>query len=406
MQRMRRIRAIFAAENNENICLCGEYCVYLPQIMRIMKIYIYQQNDWPHFTWDNNTIIPLLSQVRHLQGKMIGKMESLGFELRNEAILQTLTLDIIKNSEIEGQILNPEQVRSSIARHLGMDISGLVASDRHIDGVVEMMLDATQNYNKPLTSQRLYDWHAALFPTGRSGMYKIIVGKWRDDSTGPMQVVSGTMGKEKVFYQAPDAKELKHEMELFLKWINKDDQDLVLKAGIAHLWFVTLHPFEDGNGRIARAIADMLLARSDGISQRFYSMSAQIRVERKKYYEILEKTQKGFLDVTEWLKWFLRCLKNALINSDQTLANVLYKHQFWNKYATQIFNDRQVLMLNKLLDGFTGKLTSSKWAKVAKCSADTALRDITDLINKQVLQKELAGGRSTNYKLIDINKKS
>ncbi len=371
--------------------------------MQTMKVYIYQYNDWPNFKWKNEEIISLLSQVRHLQGKMIGKMESLGFELRNEAELQTLTLDIIKTSEIEGQILNPEQVRSSIARRLGMEISGLISSDRHVDGIVEMMLDATQNYNKPLTKKRLYDWHAALFPTGRSGIYKILVGKLRDDSTGPMQVVSGAMGKEKVHYQAPDANLLKSELDLFLKWFNQNDKtDLVIKAGLAHLWFITLHPFEDGNGRIARAITDMLLTKSDGVAQRFYSMSAQIRIERKEYYEILEKTQKGSLDITNWLIWFLVCLKNGLKESEQILANVLYKHKFWNKHATQIFNDRQILIINKMLDGFTGKLTSSKWAKISKCSADTALRDINDLINKHVLQKDLAGGRSTNYELVNL----
>lgn len=370
-----------------------------------MKTYIYQQNDWPHFKWDNEVIISLLSRVRHLQGKMTGKMESVGFELRNEAVLETLTLDIIKTSEIEGQILNPEQVRSSIARRLGMDISGLVASDRHVDGMVEKMLDATQNYTKPLSAKRLFDWHAALFPTGRSGMYKILVGKLRDDSTGPMQVVSGAMGKEKVHYQAPDAKYLKSELDLFLKWFNKNDNtDFVIKAGLAHLWFITLHPFEDGNGRIARAITDMLLAKSDGLTQRFYSMSAQIRVERAGYYDILEKTQKGSLDITGWMKWFLICLANALKESEHILSNILYKHKFWNRHATQIFNDRQVQIINKMLDGFTGKLTSSKWAKITKCSADTALRDINDLINKQVLQKDLAGGRSTNYELVNIDK--
>ena len=371
-----------------------------------MKTYIYQQKDWPNFNWDNEAIISLLSQVRHLQGKMIGKMENLGFELRNEAVLETLTLDVIKTSEIEGQILNPEQVRSSLARRLGLDISGLVASDRHIDGIVEMMLDATQNFNNLLTIERLFDWHAALFPTGRSGMYKIIVGNLRDDSTGPMQVVSGAMGKEKIHYQAPEAKQLKREMSLFLKWFNKEDQtDLVIKAGLAHLWYITLHPFEDGNGRIARAITDMLLAKSDGLSQRFYSMSAQIKVERKEYYDILERTQKGSLDVTEWLKWFLQCLKDAILSSEHILANVLYKHNFWNQNATQIFNDRQILVINKLLDGFIGKLTSSKWAKIAKCSADTALRDISDLMNKQVLQKDSAGGRSTSYELFSKMKK-
>ncbi len=368
-----------------------------------MNLYIYQQNNWPDFKYDHEVILSLLSQVRHLQGKMIGKMESIGFELRNEAVLETLTLDIIKTSEIEGQILNAEQVRSSIARRLGMDISGLIASDRHVDGIVEMMLDATQNYTKPLSAKRLFDWHAALFPTGRSGMYKILVAKLRDDSSGPMQVVSGAMGKGKVHYQAPDAKFLKSELDLFLKWFNKNDPtDFVIKAGLAHLWFITLHPFEDGNGRIARAITDMLLAKSDGLTQRFYSMSAQIGVERKEYYNILEKTQKGSLDVTEWMKWFLKCLANALKESEQILANVLYKHKFWNKYATQIFNDRQIIIINIMLDGFTGKLTSAKWAKITKCSADTALRDINDLINKQVVQKDLAGGRSTNYEFVHI----
>ena len=338
---------------------------------------------------------------------MIGKMESLGFDLRNEALLETLTLDVLKSNEIEGQILNPEQVRSSIARRLGMDISGLVFSDRNVDGVVDMMLDATQHFDRLLTKERLFDWHLALFPTGRSGMYKIIVGDWRNDSTGPMQVVSGAMGKEKVHYQAPNATELEKEIELFINWFNSVEKlDPVIKAGLAHLWFVTIHPFEDGNGRIARAITDMQLARSDGISQRFYSMSAQIRLERKEYYDVLEKSQKGTLDVTEWLEWFLNCLLNALKASEQILSRVLYKHKFWNENAKQVFNDRQVLLLNKLLDGFKGKLTSSKWAKIAKCSADTALRDIQDLMNKHILRKDTAGGRSTNYELIDIYDKN
>jgi len=372
-----------------------------------MKVYIYQQDDWPNFTWSSKTLISLLGQVRNLQGKMIGKMESLGFDLRNEALLETLTLDVLKSNEIEGQILNPEQVRSSIARRLGMDISGLVFSDRNVDGVVDMMLDATQHFDRLLTKERLFDWHLALFPTGRSGMYKIIVGDWRNDSTGPMQVVSGAMGKEKVHYQAPNATELEKEIELFINWFNSVEKlDPVIKAGLAHLWFVTIHPFEDGNGRIARAITDMQLARSDGISQRFYSMSAQIRLERKEYYDVLEKSQKGTLDVTEWLEWFLNCLLNALKASEQILSRVLYKHKFWNENAKQVFNDRQVLLLNKLLDGFKGKLTSSKWAKIAKCSADTALRDIQDLMNKHILRKDTAGGRSTNYELIDIYDKN
>ena len=334
-----------------------------------------------------------------MQGRLMGKMESLGFELRTEAVLETITLDVLKSSEIEGEMLNRAQVRSSIARRLGIDISGLVASDRNVDGIVDLMLDATQQCTKDLTSGRLSDWHSALFPTGRSGMHKITVGDWRKDSNGPMQVVSGVMGKEKVHFQAPDASKLHHEMSAFIDWFNKEEKlDPVIKAGIAHLWFITIHPFDDGNGRIARALADMLLARSDGSPQRFYSMSAQIRFERKGYYDILERTQKGTLDITEWLKWFLNCLLNALNSTDIILAKILYKAEFWNKYASQALNERQKQLLNRLLDGFKGKLTSSKWAKIAKCSADTALRDIQDLIIKGILRKESAGGRSTHYR--------
>src|SRR6056297_3607166 len=278
-----------------------------------MKAYIYQQDDWPNFKWNSDEFVGLLSEARNLQGRLFGKMESLGFDLRNEAFLDTLTLDVLKSSEIEGEFLNPDQVRSSIARRLGMEIAGSVESDRNVDGVVEMMLDATQNCFNPLTTDRLFDWHAALFPTGRSGMYKIIVADWRKDTTGPMQVVSGAMGKEKVHFQAPDSNLVENEMLLFLDWFNNYNKtDLVIKSAIAHLWFVTIHPFEDGNGRIARAISDLILARADKSNQRFYSMSAQIRKERKGYYEILEKTQKGNLDITEWIKWFLHCLISAL----------------------------------------------------------------------------------------------
>ncbi len=337
-----------------------------------------------------------------MQGRLIGKMESLGFDLRNEALLDTFTLDVLKSSEIEGVYLNPDQVRSSIARRLGMEIAGSVEWDRNVDGVVEMMLDATQNCFKPLTSERLFDWHAALFPTGRSGMYKITVADWRKDSTGPMQVVSGALGKEKVHFQAPDSIIVEKEMNQFLDWFNNNQKiDLVIKAAIAHLWFVTIHPFEDGNGRITRALTDMLLARSDKSNQRFYSMSAQIRIERKQYYEILEKTQKGDLDITDWIKWFLNCLINSLKSTDAVLIRVLFKADFWSKHSKTLTNDRQKKLLNKLLDGFDGKLTSSKWAKIAKCSKDTAIRDINDLIDKNILQKEAAGGRSTNYELKD-----
>ena len=368
--------------------------------MQRMEAFIYQKKDWPNFRWNNDEIVSLLSEARNLQGRLIGKMESLGFDLRNEAILDTLTLDVLKSSEIEGEFLNPNQVRSSIARRLGMEIAGSVESDRNVDGVVEMMLDATQNCFKPLTTERLFDWHAALFPTGRSGMYKIVVADWRKNLTGPMQVVSGAMGKEKVHFQAPDSSLVEKEMNLFLDWFNNNlKTDLVIKAAIAHLWFITIHPFDDGNGRITRALTDMLLAQSDKSNQRFYSMSAQIRTERKEYYEILEKTQKGDIDITEWIKWFLNCLINSLKSTDSVLESVLFKANFWTKYSKTLINERQKKMLSKLLDGFDGKLTSSKWAKIAKCSKDTAIRDINDLINKNILQKESAGGRSTNYEL-------
>ncbi len=368
-----------------------------------MKAFLHQQDNWPEFTWNSNEFISLLSEARNLQGRLIGKMETLGFDLRNEALLDTLTLDVIKSSEIEGEILNPDQVRSSIARRLGMEIAGTVETDRNVEGVVEMMLDATQNCLKPLTADRLFDWHAALFPTGRSGMHKITVADWRKDTTGPMQVVSGAMGKEKVHYQAPDSGLLEKEMTRFLDWFNSNASiDLVIKAAIAHLWFVTIHPFDDGNGRITRALTDMLLAQSDKSNQRFYSMSAQIRIERKQYYELLEKTQKGNLDITNWIAWFLSCLINALKSTDIVLTKVLFKADFWQKYIDTVINDRQKKILNKLMDGFEGKLTSSKWAKIAKCSKDSAVRDINDLIEKGILQREAAGGRSTNYELIGM----
>jgi Fic family protein len=367
-----------------------------------MKAFIHQKDNWPEFTWESNDFLSLLSEVRNLQGRLIGKMETLGFDLRNEALLDTLTLDVIKSSEIEGEFLNPDQVRSSIARRLGMEIAGAVESDRNVEGVVEMMLDATQNCFAPLTAERLFNWHAALFPTGRSGMYRITVADWRKDSTGPMQVVSGAMGKEKVHFETPDSDLLEKEMTRFIDWFNNSKIDLVIKAAIAHLWFVTIHPFEDGNGRITRALTDMLLAQSDNSTQRFYSMSAQIRIERKQYYEILEKTQKGNLDITDWIVWFLNCLINALKSTGSILTRVLFKAEFWQKHIDTVINDRQRKLLNKLMDGFEGKLTSSKWAKIAKCSKDSAIRDINDLIEKGILQKEAAGGRSTNYELIGM----
>jgi Fic family protein len=365
-----------------------------------MPLYIYTLPGWPDFQWDQKKLAVPLAALRHRQGRLVGRMETLGFRLRAEATLQTLTLDVLKSSEIEGEILDREQVRSSIARRLGMDVGGLAPTDRNVEGVVEMILDATQNYSAPLTAERLFGWHAALFPTGYSGMRKIAVGQWRDDSTGPMQVVSGAIGHERVHYEAPATNSLNKEMTALLNWFNEPDQtDPVLRAGLAHLWFVTIHPFADGNGRIARAIADMALARSEQSSQRFYSMSAQIRTERKTYYEMLEQTQIGDLDVTPWLEWFLGCLDRAFDSTEKTLASVLQKASFWKVHAITRLNDRQRLMLNKLLDGFEGKLTSSKWAKITKCSQDTALRDILDLVSQGVLTKDAAGGRSTSYSL-------
>jgi Fic family protein len=367
------------------------------------ELYIHELKGWPDFRWDNERISARLVDVRYRQGRLVGQMKGLGFQFRAEAVLHTLTEDVIKSSEIEGEKLDRDQVRSSIARRLGLDIGGLTQADRNVEGVVEMMLDATQGYEKPLTGRRLFDWHAALFPTGRTGMTKIKVGAWRDDKTGPMQVVSGAIGKERVHYEAPAAEELRFEMKRFLEWFEDDrSTDLVLKAGVAHLWFVTIHPFDDGNGRIARAIADMVLARSEHSAQRFYSMSAQIRQERKAYYEILEATQKDDLDITRWLEWFLDCLGRAFTHAETTLEAVLKKARFWDKHAGAAFNERQRKIVNQMLNGFEGKLTSSKWAKLAKCSHDTALRDIEDLVQKGVLKKDGAGGRSTSYSLAEL----
>jgi len=372
----------------------------LTQILRRMKVYIHERENWTDFTWDSNLVMAKLGEARNLQGRLLGKMESLGFELQNEAVLNTLTLDVVKSSEIEGEFLEIEQVRSSIARRLGIEIAGAVESERHIDGIVEMMLDATQKYNLPLTKNRLFGWHAALFPTGWSNLNQIMVGGWRKDTNSPMQVVSGPMGKEKVHFEAPNSEKIEDEMSKFLDWFeNNNELDLVLKAAIAHLWFVTIHPFDDGNGRITRAITDMTLARSDKSIRRFYSMSAQIRVERKQYYEQLEKTQKGNSEITDWILWFLECLINSIKETDVILSKVLNKAEFWISHSTTILNERQHKIINRLLDGFQGKLTSSKWAKINKCSQDTALRDIQDLLKKDILKKEQGGGRSTNYEL-------
>lgn len=362
-------------------------------------LYIWQQKEWPQFTWSDAKLSYKLNRVRYLQGKLIGRMSGLGFDLKKNAMLDALTADITKSSEIEGEILDSEQVRSSIARHLGIETEGLPEADRYVEGVVQLMMDATQNYTQPLTDERLFNWHAALFPTGRSGAYKITVANWRQ-GTEPMQVISGAMGKEKVHYQAPDSADVPRLMKHFLDWANGNQRiDPVLKAAIAHLWCVTIHPFDDGNGRIARTITDLFLARADEMPHRFYSMSAGIRKQRKSYYEILEKTQKGGLDITDWLEWFLDCLEAILLDTENSIRTVLRKAAFWDTHRFVPMNERQVKMINLLWDGFDGKLTSSKWGKITKCSADTALRDIQDLITKGILRKTNEGGRSTHYEL-------
>ncbi len=366
-------------------------------------MHIHELPEWPHFHWNAERLVEPLAEVRHRQGLLIGHMAALGFNLRQEAVLQTLTADVIKSSEIEGEKLDAEQVRSSIARRLGMDIGALKPADRDVEGVVEMMLDATRHYDQPLTTERLFAWHAALFPTGRSGMRKIRVGAWRDDSEGPMQVVSGPMGKERVHFEAPAAQRVAREMATFLEWFNaQNDLDPVMKAGLAHLWFVSIHPFEDGNGRIARAIADMSLARSENSSQRFYSMSAQICQERNECYNILEQTQKGGMDVTPWMQRFLGCLGRAIDGAQTVLSAVLVKARFWERLQGISINDRQRLVLNRLLDGFEGKLTTTKYARLTKSSQDTAHRDITYLIDHGILIRSSEGGRSTSYALANL----
>jgi Fic family protein len=364
------------------------------------KRYIWQQDEWPHWVYDHKRLALLLAQVHQAQGHLLGRMHDLGFDLRDQATLRVLTEDVLKTSEIEGEQLNPDSVRSSIARRLGVDIGALAPSDRHVEGIVDVVLDATQRHPSPLTTERLLGWHAAMFPTGYSGLSKIRVGHWRDDSHGPMQVVSGPLHRQRVHYEAPPAQRLELEMARFLAWFNAPpDDDPIIKAGLAHLWFVTLHPLDDGNGRIARAVGDMALARADHSAQRYYSLSAQIQRERKDYYAQLEATQKGDLDVTAWLEWFLACLLRAIHGAEHTLGAVLTKARFWQHWAGTPLNDRQIKLLNRLLDGFDGKLTSSKWAAIAKCSQDTALRDISELVERGALKKSEASGRSTSYEL-------
>lgn len=369
----------------------------------VINMWVHEHQNWPNFTWDVESLASKLADIRHRQGRLLGRMEGLGFELKCEASLSTLTNDVVKSSAIEGENLNPEEVRSSIARRLGINIAELIPASRDIEGIVEMMLDATQQFSRPLTKDRLFDWHAALFPTGRSGMHKITVGGWRTIDAGPMQVVSGPIGKEKVHFEAPDADRLEKEMQAFLKWFgNGDDIDPVIKAGIAHLWFVTIHPFEDGNGRIARAIGDMALARADGTQDRFYSLSSQIEAERKHYYAQLEKQQRATPDITDWLSWFLDCLGRAISNAETTLGNVLFKAQLWDTINQKPVNDRQRLIINRMLeDDFEGFMNTSKYAKLAKCSNDTALRDIQELKERGIFIQNPGRGRSTSYRLPD-----
>ena len=365
-------------------------------------VYIHMREDWPGFTWDEAKFSSRLAEVRHAQGRLLGHMEGLGFQLRGEADLAVMTAEVVKSSAIEGERLDDRQVRSSLARRLGIDIGGTPLVSRTVEGIVEMMLDATRNYNDPLGEERLLGWHAALFPTGRSGMRKITVGAWRPQEAGPMQVVSGPLGREKVHYEAPEAKRLRDEMRAFLRWFNSEPEtDPVIKTALAHFWFVTIHPFEDGNGRIARAIADMAMARSDGTAQRFYSMSAQIEAERADYYGVLEQSQKGGLDVTQWLVWFVDCLNRSLKRAGETLSAVLLKARVWQRVGDSRINDRQRKVINRLLDGFEGNLTSSKYAKLTHCSSDTALRDIRELLDRGVLLRNPGGGRSVSYHLVD-----
>lgn len=365
---------------------------------------MHEHENWPDFTWDAKALVSKLADIRHQQGRLLGRMEGLGFDQQREASLDMLTSDVVKSSAIEGETLNPVEVRSSIARRLGLDIAGLIPASRHIEGIVEMMMDATQKFSRPLTKDRLFGWHAALFPTGRSGMHKITVGGWRTAETGAMQVVSGHAGREKVHFEAPGAKRLEKEMKAFLAWFEKkSDLDAVLKAGIAHLWFVTIHPFEDGNGRIARAIGDMALARADGMAERFYSLSTQIERERKAYYDHLEHQQRGGLDITGWLSWFLDCLGRAITTTETTLSNVLLKAELWKKINQFPVNGRQRNVINRMLeDGFKGFMNTSKYAKLAKCSNDTALRDIQNLVARGVFLQNEGGGRSTSYSLARI----
>ena len=364
-------------------------------------MYIWEQQEWPDLTWEDGRLLEPLAAARLKQGRLLGSMARLGFDLKLEAQLEALTEDVIKSSEIEGEVLDRDSVRSSIARRLGVPAAAIASADRRTEGVVEMMLDATENYEALLTPERLFGWQASLFPTGYSGMHKVKTGAWRDDSAGPMQVVSGPIGRQRVHYQAPPAPQLDGEMQAFLDWFNRrGEPEGLLRAGLAHLWFVTIHPFEDGNGRVARAIADQALAQSEDSGQRFYSVSSQIRKERSDYYDMLERSQKGALDVTDWLAWFLDCFSRALDGAEADCANVLRKADFWQRYAREPFDKRQKTVLNRFLGGFDGKLTAKKWAAIGKCSIPTAQRDINELVERGILRRNPGGSKNTSYDLV------
>jgi len=361
---------------------------------------MYQHKDWPSFNWDEGVLLNHISRVRELQGRVIGRLEGLGFQLREAATLETVMVDVLKSSEIEGEFLDIKEVRSSVAKNLGIELSDQTPSSKHVDGIVDMMLDATQKHEDKLTKERLFSWHGSMFSAGRSGLYTITVGDWRTDQTGRMQVVSGAMGKEKIHFVAPEASKVEKEMSIFLNWFNQTaNLEPLIKAAVAHLWFITIHPFDDGNGRIARAISDMQVARADRTSERFYSVSAQIMASKNQYYDILESTQKGGMEITPWLVWYFERLYEAMLATTETLSSIMQKANFWDTHRQTQLNKRQILMINKLFDGFVGKLKTSKWAKINKVHRDTALRDIQDLVKKGILRETAEGGRSTNYQL-------
>ena len=363
-------------------------------------MYIHQKKTWPHFIRDSDLHLLKISTIRHKQGQILGSLRTVGFDLKLETQLEILAQDIITSNAIEGNVIDPTEVRSSIAKRLGIQKAGLISTTHYMDGLVDMMIDATQNFHLPLSKDRLCGWHCCLFPTGRSGMYRITVGDWRTDQDGPMQVISGGMGREKIHFEAPQAHLLEEEMTRFIKWFNEADEEPIIKSAIAHLWFVTLHPFDDGNGRIARTLSDVLLSRSDQSPFRFYSMSAQIEKEKHEYYRQLEIAQRGTLEINAWIKWYLNCLDHALDSSKEILDSLFVRTLFWEVHREVVLNARQKKMIMILLDGFVGKLKSSKWAKMTKCSQDTALRDIKDLMEKGILKPEEGGGRSQSYQLV------